>query len=140
MKSKTRNSRNKGYQFQLKNSEGTEIISWTEPLTQPSEDGYTYYIYKEEHGIKQGESYQINMQAVDNAGNTTEASNKADIVTVSSMPETKDHVTVEHSTKEPTNKPVTVTFRKDETLENMYIEYQIGGTDGEWIKEETNVQ
>ncbi len=55
------------------------------------------------------------MQAVDNAGNTTEANNEIKTITVACQKH-KDHVTVEHSTKEPTNKPVTVTFEKDETV------------------------
>ena len=42
----------------------------------PAEDGYAYYTFtREEHGITQGEKYQVSMQAVDNAGNPTEANN-----------------------------------------------------------------
>ncbi len=76
------------------------------------------------------------MQAIDKSGNVTEASNETKTVTVESLPKTNEHVTVEHNTQDPTKDPVTVTFKKDETVENMYIEYQVGGTDGEWIRGE----
>ena len=71
-------------------------------------------IYKEKStwNNPKEKTYQVSMQAVDNAGNTTEANNEIKTITVESLPETQDHVTVEHSTKEPTKRQCNINFQK----------------------------
>ena len=51
------------------------------------------------------------------------------------MPKAKRTCNSRAKTEEPTNKPVTVTFKRDGTAENMHTEYQVGGTDeNKWLK------
>ncbi len=78
------------------------------------------------------------MRAIDKAGNITEANNEIKTVIVESLPKAKRTCNSRASTEEPTNKPVTVTFKRDGTAENMHTEYQVGGTDeNKWLKGDT---
>ena len=73
-------------------SEGDDLTGWiTLPAEEmPAEGEYAEYTFtREEHGIEQGKTYQVTMQAIDNAGNATEANNETKTVTVESLPKQK---------------------------------------------------
>ena len=56
----------KGYQFQLKDENGTSLTDWLPKDPQKE----TSFDFTEEHGLEVGKSYKVSMRAVDNADNT----------------------------------------------------------------------
>ena len=52
------------------------------------------------------------------------------------MPGIEDHIKIELSEEGPTNKDITVDFKKDEELEGVHIEYKKGETGEEGTKGE----
>ncbi len=65
MKKQPKKYRNRRISISVKNSDGTVVIQdWTpEPL-----EKLTNYTFTAEHGVEAGTTYQVNMRAIDLAG------------------------------------------------------------------------
>jgi len=115
----------RGYQYQLKNSSGTELVSWT-----PEQASTEYTFTGTANGnpqIIQGTKYIVSMRAVDKAGNISkEASTEIETKTV---PASDTSIVSDYTPKDWTKGPVTVTFVKNDDISDDYvIKYQVGST------------
>jgi len=118
-----------GYQYQIKNSGGTALTSWTPETTNTS---YTFVSNTSNNlEIKQNTKYIVSMRAVDLAGNYSEEASVE--VTTDTVADSKTLLTPDYSPKTPTNGSVTVTFKNNSTDSNLKLKYQIGSTsDNGW--------
>ena len=114
-----------GYQFQLKNSEGTVIRSWT---TLQAGTSYTF------NNLTQGTTYKVSMRAVDKAGNPTEATNKDESVTLNTVIDSSTAITSDYNPKTPTTENVQVTFTNNSGDSSLTLKYQKGSTSGSWTE------
>ena len=112
-----------GYQFQLKNSTGSVITSWT---TLQEETSYTF------NNLTQGETYQVSMRAVDKAGTITEATNKDLSVTLDSIADSSTAIGISYSPTTPTKGNVQVTFTNNSDQSGLTLKYQKDSTSGSW--------
>ena len=113
-----------GYQFQLKNSEGTVIRSWT---TLQAGTSYTF------NNLTQGTTYKVSMRAVDKAGNMTEATNKDTSVTLNTVVDSKEKIGISYNPTTPTTENVQVTFTNNSGDSSLTLKYQKGSQTGEWL-------
>jgi len=111
-----------GYQFILKNSAGTEIA------TSSIQSGTSYTF----NNLTQGTTYLVSIKAIDKAGNET--TSKDISVRTSSVADSSTKIGISYSTTNPTNQPVTVTFKDNSGVSGLTLKYQIGSTSGNWTK------
>ena len=113
----------RGYQFQLKDSAGSVITSWTTETTATS---YTF------NNLTQGTTYKVSMRAIDKAGNITEATNKDESVTLSTTPDSSTAIGITYNPTTPTTGNVQVTFTNNSGQSGLTLKYQIGSQTGTW--------
>jgi len=119
-----------GYQYQIKNSEGTPLTSWT-PETETKDTSYTFVSDTSNNlEIKQDTTYIVSMRAIDLAGNMTEVSKE---IKTNAVPNSETAIVSDYSPKDWDKGPVTVTFENNSGDNELIIKYQIGNTDGEWL-------
>ena len=91
----------RGYQYKLSSSTGEVLTNWTSETTATS---YTF------NNLTQGTTYKVSMRAVDKAGNSTEATNKDESVTLNTVIDSSTAITSDYNPKTPTTENVQVTF------------------------------
>lgn len=119
----------RGYQYQLKDDSGNIIVDWT------AEQGDGSYTFSKEkiNEIEQGQTYKVNMRAIDKAGNIREATNKEESVTIQTIPDSETSLGISYSKTTPTNENVYVTFLNNSEKDYLTIKYQKESMDGEWL-------
>jgi len=120
-----------GYQYQIKNSGGTALTSWTPETTNTS---YTFVSNTSNNlEITQGTKYIVSMRAVDLAGNYSEEAS-VEIIT-DTVADSYAKIGTRASTQAPTPDPVTVWFTDNSGKEDLILKYQIGSTSENGWKE-----